>query len=155
MDAFVRIRRLVKDAGFEALKKSRVAVIGVGGVGSFAAEALVRSGAGAITLIDCDRVDITNVNRQIHATRATVGEPKVDVMRERLAQINPDCRVTALLMRYTPETSGEVNLARFDYVLDCIDSVPDKEALILDCIHACVPVISCICLLYTSDAADE
>lgn len=142
MDAFERIGRLVGDAGLAALAKSHFAVVGIGGVGSFAAEALVRCGAGAITLIDGDRVELTNVNRQLHATMANAGVPKVDAMRERLLAINPDCRVTALFTRFTEDTRDEIGLGRFEYVLDCIDSVRDKEALIVGCTHARVPVIS-------------
>ncbi|NLT17387.1 MAG: tRNA threonylcarbamoyladenosine dehydratase [Clostridiales bacterium] len=139
-----RIRRLIGEAGVEALKKSHIAVIGVGGVGSFAAEALVRSGAGALTLIDGDAVEKTNLNRQLHATQANVGVPKVDAMRGRLIQINPGCRVTPMRLRYPPQADGAIDLARFDCVLDCIDSPPDKEALIVDCINARVPVVSCM-----------
>lgn len=144
MHAFDRTVRLIGEAGFEALQQSHVAVIGIGGVGSFAAEALVRSGVGAVTLADSDCIDETNINRQLHATRHTVGKPKVDVMRERLISINPDCRIQALRMRYSSQTGSAMNLREFDYVLDCIDSVSDKEALIVDCVNAQVPLVSCM-----------
>ncbi|MFZ5974572.1 MAG: tRNA threonylcarbamoyladenosine dehydratase [Bacillota bacterium] len=144
MHAFDRTERLIGRAALEALNQSRIAVIGIGGVGSFAAEALVRSGIGAITLVDSDCIDETNINRQIHAMQNTVGEPKVDVMRKRLLSVNPTCRIEALQMRYTPQAEGMIDLKQFDYVLDCIDSVSDKEALIVDCIRTQVPVISCM-----------
>ncbi len=140
MEAFERTIRLIGKEGFTALQSSHFAVVGVGGVGSFAAEALTRTGAGALTLVDADVVDVTNINRQIHATRATVGLPKVDVMRDRVLSINPDCRVRALHLRYHAQAG--LDLSQFDYVLDCIDSVSDKEALIMDCLEAGVRVIS-------------
>lgn len=140
MEAFERTIRLIGQEGFAALRESHFAVVGIGGVGSFAAEALARTGAGALTLVDADVIDVTNINRQIHATRATVGLPKVDVMRERVLSIHPDCRVQALHMRYHAQAG--LDLKQFDYVLDCIDSVSDKEVLIMDCLEAGVRVIS-------------
>lgn len=142
MHAFERTERLIGKAGLEILSQSHIAVIGIGGVGSFAAEAVVRAGVGAVTLVDGECVDVTNINRQIHATQRTVGMPKVDVMRERLVSINPACRIQALRMRYPSQTADALDLMQFDYVLDCIDSVSDKEALIVDCINAQVRIIS-------------
>jgi tRNA A37 threonylcarbamoyladenosine dehydratase len=144
MHAFDRTERLIGKSGLVALNRSHIAVIGIGGVGSFAVEALVRSGVGAVTLVDSDLIDETNINRQLHATQVTVGKPKVGVMRDRLISINPACRVQALQMRYPSQTAGTLDLRQLDYVLDCIDSVSDKEALIVDCINAHVPVISCM-----------
>ena len=102
--------------GTEILKNSTVAILGIGGVGSFAAEALARTGVGTLILIDKDVVDITNVNRQIHATLKTVGRPKVEVMAERIAEINPNCRVVQLHMFYNEETATQL----FDYPIDFI-----------------------------------
>ena len=142
MRAFERTKSLIGEAGLEALGRSHIAVIGVGGVGSHAAEAVVRAGVGAVTLVDDACIDVTNINRQIHATQQTVGFPKVDVMRERLLSINPACRIRAMRMRYSHDGTDALDLRQFDYVLDCIDSVSDKEALIVDCINARVRIIS-------------
>jgi len=120
---------------------ARVAVFGIGGVGGFCVEALVRSGIGAIDLFDDDRICLTNLNRQITATRSTVGKYKVDVMAERIADINPDCRVVTHKMFYMPDTSGEIDLAVYDYVVDAIDTVTGKIELITRAKEAGVPVI--------------
>lgn len=142
--AFDRTEMLIGRKGLEALLISHIAVVGIGGVGSFAAEAMARCGIGAITMVDSDCIDVTNINRQLHAMWDTVGRPKVDVMRERLLGVNPGCRVQTVKMRYPLETAGTFDLSQFDYVLDCIDSVSDKEQLIVDCMEARVPVISCM-----------
>ena len=107
----------------ERLAQSRVAVFGVGGVGGYAVEALVRSGVGAIDLIDDDKVCLTNLNRQIIATRKTVGKYKVDVMEERIHDINPDCKVNVYKTFYTPETASQFDFTLYDYVVDAIDTV--------------------------------
>lgn len=133
--------------GKDAMKKlaaSRVAVFGIGGVGGFTVEALVRSGVGAIDLIDNDKVSLTNVNRQIIATLETVGKYKVDVAAERIKQINPDCVVTAHKVFYLPETACEIDFKNYDYVVDAIDTVTGKLAIIQNAHNCGVRVISCM-----------
>lgn len=126
--------------GIDKLQSSRVAVFGIGGVGGFAAEALARAGIGAIDLIDKDKVDVTNLNRQIVATASTVGRDKVEVMKERILDIDPDIRVTAHKCFFLPET--EFDFSGFDYVVDAIDTVTAKLDLIVRAREAGVPVIS-------------
>jgi tRNA A37 threonylcarbamoyladenosine dehydratase len=131
--------------GLAVLKEATVAVLGIGGVGSFSAEALARSGIGRIILIDKDVVDITNVNRQIHALLSTVGQPKVQLMQDRIRDINPDCDVIALQMFYTEETYLELfDRYPLDYVIDASDTVEYKIHLILQCRERKIPVISCM-----------
>ena len=122
------------------LKAAKVAVFGVGGVGGFTAEALCRAGVGNITLVDSDRVAVSNINRQIIATHSTVGKYKTEAMRERMADINPDCRVTAINEFYSEE--NEISLEGLDYVADCIDSVKPKLHLITKATDSGVRVIS-------------
>ena len=126
--------------GIDKLQSSRVAVFGIGGVGGFAAEALARAGIGAIDLIDKDKVDVTNLNRQIVATASTVGRDKVEVMKERILDIDPDIRVTAHKCFFLPET--EFDFSGFDYVVDAIDTVTAKLDLVVRAREAGVPVIS-------------
>lgn len=132
---------LGKDA-MQKLWNSRVAVFGIGGVGGFTVEALVRSGIGAIDIIDDDKVCLTNINRQIYATRKTVGKYKVDVAAERIAEINPDIKVTTYKTFYTPETAGEFDFSLYDYVVDAIDTVTGKLALVQKAADANTPIIS-------------
>ncbi|BAE75234.1 tRNA threonylcarbamoyladenosine dehydratase [Sodalis glossinidius str. 'morsitans'] len=120
---------------------AHVCVIGIGGVGSWAAEALVRTGIGAITLIDMDDVCVTNINRQIHALRDRVGQPKIAVMAERLAAINPECRVTAIDDFITADNVAQRLNGGFDYVIDAIDSVRAKAALLAYCRRYKIPVV--------------
>ena len=141
-DQFARTRRLLGDAGMERLRRSRVAVFGLGGVGGFAAEALARSGVGALDLIDHDTVTLTNLNRQIIALHSTLGRYKADVMRDRIADINPDCRVTVHRVFYLPETRDQFDFSQYDYVADAIDTVAGKLALAEQARDAGVPVIS-------------
>ena len=126
----------------EKLAASRVAVFGVGGVGGYVVEALARSGVGALDLIDDDKVCITNINRQILATTKTVGQYKVDVAAERVAVINPTCKVTKYRTFYLPETADRFDFAEFDYVVDAIDTVTGKLALVEQAKAAGVPIIS-------------
>ena len=126
----------------EKLWRSRVAVFGVGGVGGYAVEALVRSGVGAVDLIDDYKVCLTNINRQIHATRKTVGKHKVDVAAERIAEINPDIAVRTYKTFYTPETAAQFDFKEFDYVIDAIDTVTGKIELAVQAQAAGVPIIS-------------
>lgn len=115
----------------QALDSTRVIIFGVGGVGSWCAEGLIRAGVTHLTIVDSDCVCPTNLNRQLMATQSTVGQPKVVAMRERLLQINPEAEIMALNMMYTEETADEFRLDTYDYVIDCIDSLRDKCDLIL------------------------
>lgn len=128
---FSRSEQLLGPERMERLRKTRVILFGCGGVGSWAAEALVRTGIGAITLVDPDVVAPSNINRQLPATTLTVGLPKVEVLAARLREINPDCRIIARQERYTAENAADFPLEEFDYVIDAIDSVADKASLIL------------------------
>lgn len=133
---------LLGKEAMEILARSRVAVFGVGGVGGFAVEALVRSGVGKIDIIDNDKVCLTNINRQIIATRSSVGRYKVDVMRERILDINPDAQVEARKCFYLPETSGEFDFSEYDYVVDAVDTVTAKIALIAQAKESGTRIIS-------------
>ena len=128
--AFSRVERLLGADGLEKLAQARVILFGVGGVGGWCAEALVRSGIGHITIVDPDLVDATNINRQLPATSKTVGRPKVEVLRERLLEINPLCEVTALQERYFQ--GADFQLDSYDVIIDAIDSLTDKANLILE-----------------------
>lgn len=138
-----RTELLVKEEGLEKLMKANVLVVGLGGVGSFAAEFLARAGVGGMTIVDGDTVDITNVNRQLPALRSTVGKHKVEVVAERLLDINPDLQLTKINEFLNPERMEEVmDSAPFDYVLDCIDSVTPKLSLIIAAKRKKIKVIS-------------
>lgn len=134
--SFSRLELLVGEQAMANLENTRVIIFGVGGVGSWTAESLVRSGVGHITLVDCDRVDITNINRQMPATISTVGMIKTDVVRERLLAINPSAEVVSCREYYTAETAGEFNIDEYDYVVDAIDSLSDKALLIINATHS-------------------
>lgn len=131
-EKFNRVELLVGNDAMQRIASARVIIFGVGGVGSWTAESLVRSGFGHITLVDFDRVEETNINRQLPATTATVGDIKVEVMAEHLRQINPDCNIVAIRQFYTEATACEFNLEEYDYVLDAIDSLRDKALLIIN-----------------------
>ncbi len=139
---FSRTELAVGPEGLEALKNSTVAVLGIGGVGSIAAEALARTGIGRIIMIDKDVVDITNINRQVHALTTTVGQPKADLMRDRIMLINPECDAIALRMFYTEETYESLFEHKLDYVLDASDTIAYKIHLIKECMSRGIPVIS-------------
>ena len=142
---FARSEALLGSEAMKRLKEARVLVVGVGGVGSWCAEALVRTGVGKIALIDDDVVAESNVNRQCPATTETIGRPKVEAMAERLKAINPECEVEALCERYPSEqlkTSKPQNLKTFSVVVDAIDSVDCKAELILGATEAGVPIVS-------------
>lgn len=142
MNQFSRTQLLLGEAGMQRLYGARVAIFGVGGVGGHAAEALVRSGIGAIDLFDDDRICITNLNRQLIATRSTVGQYKVDAMAGRLLEINPKLRIETRKLFYMPDTADEVDLAPYDYIVDAVDTVTAKLELVV-CAHALgVPIIS-------------
>lgn len=144
LDQFSRTQLLLGREGIEKLKASRVAVFGIGGVGGYAVEALARSGVGALDLIDDDRVCLTNLNRQLHATRKTIGKYKVDVAEERIHDINPDCVVRTYKTFFTPETADEFDFTVFDYVIDAIDTVTGKIELVMRANAAGTPIISCM-----------
>lgn len=137
-----RTRLLLGDEGMEKLKNARVAVFGVGGVGGYAVEALARSGVGALDLIDDDVVAPSNLNRQIIALQSTVGKPKVEVAAARIADINPDCTVRTYRTFYTPDTAGRFDFSLYDYVIDAIDTVTGKIALVMQAQAAGTPIIS-------------
>lgn len=128
---FHRTRRLVGDEALRSFHQARVIVFGVGGVGSWCAESLVRSGVGQLTVVDSDRVCITNVNRQLLATLPTVGQVKVEALRQRLLSINPDARITALQAVYDASTAEGFHLDQYDVIVDAIDSLAEKAHLIL------------------------
>lgn len=141
-DRFIRTRMLLGADASEKLNNAHVAVFGVGGVGGYAVEGLARSGVGELTVVDADRVDITNINRQIIALSDTVGRMKTEVAAERIRQINPDCAVHALPMFYLPENAGEFDFSQYDYVVDAVDTVSAKLSLAVECERLGVPLIS-------------
>ncbi len=138
-----RTELLIKDSGLEILQNSNLLVVGLGGVGSFAAEFLVRAGVGKMTIVDGDTVDITNVNRQLPALHSTVGKNKVDIVSERLLDINPKLDLTPINQFLNPENMQEIlDSQSFDYVLDCIDSVTPKLTLIKEAKRRKIKIIS-------------
>lgn len=142
MSDFSRIEMLLGDEAMRRLKKSRVAVFGVGGVGGFTAEALVRSGVGAIDIFDNDVIAPSNLNRQIIALHSTLGQPKVEALRARLTDINPDVQVNAHCMFYVPENADEVDLSVYDYVVDAVDTVAAKIELAVRTEKLNVPLVA-------------
>lgn len=130
-EIFDRTERLLGEEMMAKLASVRVIIFGVGGVGSWCAEGLIRSGIGHLTMVDMDTVNVTNVNRQLMATTKTVGRVKVDVLRERLLEINPEADIEAVHQIYTAETEGQFDLDSYDYVIDAIDSLKDKAHLML------------------------
>ena len=141
LNQFSRTELIFGKKAMEKLSKSRVAVFGIGGVGGYAVEALVRSGVSTIDIIDDDKVCLTNINRQIYATRKTVGRDKVDVAKERILEINPNAIVNTFKTFFTPETSGEFDFSLYDYVIDAIDTVTGKIELVMKAQEANVPII--------------
>ena len=141
-DQFIRTRMLIGDEPMERLKNARVAVFGVGGVGGYAVEALARSGIGTLHLYDDDTVSESNLNRQIAALHSTIGRPKAEVMAVRVRDINPACQAEAIRMFYLPQNADEADLAQYDYVVDCIDTVTAKLELIARCAALQVNIIS-------------
>lgn len=144
MNAFSRTELLIGKEGIEKLTKSTIAIFGIGGVGSYAAEALCRCGIGSLVLIDYDDICITNINRQIHATSKTLGQSKVEIMKKRLMDINPEADIIIHKTLYNEETSEVLLLPEYDYVVDAIDMVSSKISLIIKCIEMNIPVISCM-----------
>jgi len=140
---FGGIARLYGKGGLEKLRAAHVVVVGIGGVGAWAAEALARSGVGALTLVDLDEVCVTNINRQLHALTETVGRAKVEVMAERIRAINPECRVTAEQKFFNAQTAAELLAPKFDFILDAIDDVTNKVLLLVLCREKKLPAIVC------------
>ena len=141
LNQFSRTQLLLGPEAMEHLAECRVAVFGVGGVGGYTVEALARSGIGALDLIDDDKVCLTNLNRQLHATRSTVGKYKVDVAEARILEINPECRVITYKTFYLPETRDQFDFTQYDYVVDAIDTVKGKLALVEQANAAGTPII--------------
>lgn len=142
MKRFERTELLIGKENLEKLKKANIIIFGVGGVGSYVAEAAARCGIGRITLVDKDVVDITNINRQIIALTSTIGRPKTSVMAERIRDINPECQVTEFQCFYTKDK--EIDISGYDYVIDAIDTVSSKIALIEEADSLNIPIISCM-----------
>lgn len=142
MNRFERTELLIGKENLEILKKKSVIIFGVGGVGSYAAEAAARCGIGKITLVDNDVVSMSNINRQIIALSSTLGKPKVSVMAERIRDINPECAVTEYQCFYTK--NKEIDISGYDYIIDAIDTVSSKIALIEEADRLNVPIISCM-----------
>lgn len=142
LNQFSRTELLVGAEGMERLKNARVAVFGIGGVGGYTVEALARSGVGTLDLIDDDKVCLTNMNRQIIATRSTVGKYKVDVARDRVLDINPDAQVNTYKTFYMPDTAEQFDFSQYDYVVDAIDTVTGKIELIMQADKTKTPIIS-------------
>lgn len=142
LNQFSRTELLLGKEGMNKLEKSRVAVFGIGGVGGFTVEALARSGVGAFDLIDDDKVCLTNINRQLIATRETVGKYKVDVMKDRILSINPKAEVTVHKCFFLPENASDFDFASYSYVVDAIDTVTAKIELVLQAQKLGIPIIS-------------
>lgn len=141
-EEFIRSARLLGQENIERLLNARVAVFGVGGVGGYVVEALVRSGIGQLDLIDSDRVALSNINRQIIASQKSLGEYKVDVAEKRCKEINPQVKIYKHPIFYLPETADQFDFSKYDYVVDAIDTVSGKIQLVLEAKEAEVPIIS-------------
>ena len=141
-EQFCRIEMLLGETAMEKLQSSHVAVLGIGGVGSWCAEALARSGVGALTLVDQDEVSVSNINRQAEALHSTVGQPKAEAMARRIADISPACAVRPVYARYTPETREDFFSLGFDYIVDAIDLVSCKLDLIQTAHERGIPILS-------------
>ncbi len=142
MNQFERTELLIGEEAVNKLRNAHVAVFGIGGVGGYATEALARSGVGELTIVDKDNVDITNLNRQIIALHSTINEPKVAVMEERLKDINPDIKVNAKELFFLPDTADQFDFEEYDYIVDAVDTVTAKLAIIEKAHKAGTPVIS-------------
>ena len=144
LNQFSRTQLLLGAKGISKLENAHIAVFGIGGVGGYTVEALVRSGVGAIDIIDDDKVCLTNLNRQLIATRKTVGKNKVDVMKERILEINPKVLVNTYQCFYLPENAHEFDFSKYDYVVDAVDTVTAKIDIVMRAQELDVPVISCM-----------
>lgn len=143
-EAFIRTEMLLGSAAMNKLTRSHVAVLGLGGVGSWCAEALARSGVGRLTLADCDTVGRSNLNRQLEATTATLDQPKAEAMAERVAQVAPSCETIPLIYRYTPEDRETFFAGSYDYIVDAIDLVSCKLDLIQTALKRGIPIVSAL-----------
>ena len=141
-EQYERTVRIIGEEGLQRLAESSVLVFGVGGVGSYVCEGLARAGIGALTIVDKDEVDITNINRQIPALHSPVGRPKTEVMAERIRDIDPDCRVVTKELFFLPANPDDIAFASYDYVVDAVDTVTAKIYIIERAMKAGVPVIS-------------
>ena len=150
-EQFLRTEMLLGSEAIRRLQKARVAVFGLGGVGGYAVEALARSGVGSLDLIDSDTVSVSNLNRQLLATHSTVGMLKVDAARNRVLDINPDCIVRTSPVFYTPDTAGQFDFTQYDYIVDAIDTVTGKLALVERAKAADTPII---CSMGTGNKLD-
>ncbi|MBE6803277.1 MAG: tRNA threonylcarbamoyladenosine dehydratase [Ruminococcaceae bacterium] len=142
MEQFSRTERLIGKENLEKIKNKNIIIFGLGGVGSYVAEALARCGIGKMTVVDKDTVDITNINRQLYALHSTIGRNKADVARERILDINPECQVTSIVKMYLPENADEFNLAQYDYIIDAIDNVTAKIDLAIKSQELGIPMIA-------------
>ena len=143
-EQFLRTAMLLGEEAIAKLQKARVAVFGIGGVGGYTVEALARAGIGRIDVIDNDTVSLSNINRQILATHSTVGMPKVEAARKRILDINPNCQVVTHQVFYTPETEGQFDFTQYDYIVDAIDTVTGKLALVRNAHAVGTPIICCM-----------
>lgn len=141
-EAFSRTEMLLGKEAIKRLSRCRVAVFGIGGVGGYTVEALARAGIGKIDLIDSDKIEKSNINRQIIALNSTVGMYKVDAAAARIRDINPDCDVKTFKTFFMPDNAGEIDFSVYDYVVDAVDTVTAKKQLVISCANAGVPVIS-------------
>ncbi len=144
MNQFSRTELLIGQQGLEKLKQSKVIIFGLGGVGSYTAEALARTGIGSMKLIDFDEICLTNINRQLHALHSTIGRSKVDVMKQRLLDINPEIEIQTFQSFYNPEDADYFLSDEPDYVIDAIDTVKSKVSLAKQCYERKIPFISCM-----------
>jgi len=142
--SFERTEKLYGQEAMNVFKNSRVAVIGIGGVGGYAAEALVRSGIGSVIIVDHDKIETSNINRQIWAVESTVGKLKVEVAEKRLLDINPDLKIQTFAERFSKDTAKKILASKIDFVVDAIDSSDDKIELLSFCVKNKIPVISCM-----------
>ena len=143
-EQFIRTAMLLGEDAVKKLQSARVAVFGIGGVGGYTVEALARSGVGHMDLIDSDTVSVSNINRQILATHSTMGMPKVEAAKRRILDINPECTVTTHQVFYTPETADQFDFSQYDYIVDAIDTVTGKLALVERAMAAETPIICCM-----------
>ncbi len=142
LDQFSRTELLIGQQNLEKLYKSKVAIFGIGGVGSFVVEALARAGISNFILIDNDQISLTNLNRQIHATHSTIGKYKVDVMKDRILDINPNAKIETFKEFYVPDSKVKILDKTISYVVDCIDTITAKISLVLECNNLDIPIIS-------------
>lgn len=142
MEQFSRTERLIGKDNLEKIKNKNIIIFGLGGVGSYVAEALARCGVGKMTVVDKDTVDITNINRQLYALHSTVGRNKADVAKERILDINPKCEVTPIVKMYLPENAEKFNLSQYDYIIDAIDNVTAKIDLAMKSQELGIPMIA-------------